>query len=82
MAVLDVATATITKIVGLGFKDHSSSSNPLDPSDRDNGINIANWPVHGLYQPDEMKSFRDYARAADYVVMANEGDSRSDWPGV
>eukprot|EP00775_Hariotina_reticulata_P011909 gene11909-12053_t len=81
LAVLDVETATITRIVGLGLKDHSSISNPLDPSDRDNGIRIANWPVYGLYQPDEIKSFRDFARAADYVVMANEGDSRSDWPG-
>jgi hypothetical protein len=59
MAVLDVRTATITSLHALGFKDHSNPRNPLDPSDRDGpAAKIANWPVFGLYQPDEMKSFR------------------------
>lgn len=40
----------------------------------DNGIKIANWPVFGMYMPDEMKSFKE--KGTDYIVMANEGDGR------
>lgn len=35
VAVLDIATATITDIYGLGFKDWGNLT--MDPSDRDNG---------------------------------------------
>lgn len=64
MAVLDVASATITSIHGLGLKDHSKEWNALDPSDKDGGANIATWPVWGMYQPDEIKSFRCGSRHA------------------
>jgi hypothetical protein len=57
VAVLDVESATITSIHGLGFKDHSRGYNGLDVSDADGGASIGTWPVFGLYQPDEMKSF-------------------------
>lgn len=81
VAVLDVPTATITDIVPLGLKDHSVPGQGLDASDRDNAINIATWPVHGLYQPDAIASFRVGQQA--FLVTANEGDSRSsdDFPG-
>lgn len=81
MAVLDIPSATFTKIVGLGFKDHLQSPNKLDASDRDvpgssnNGIiNIRNWPVLGMYQPDSIASYR--VKGQTYLVMANEGDAR------
>ena len=52
---LDIRSATFTKIVGLGFKDHLRPGHSLDASDRDvpgssnNGIiNIRPWPVLGL----------------------------------
>ncbi|MDW8462068.1 MAG: choice-of-anchor I family protein [Geminocystis sp.] len=51
----------------------------LDVSDRDNRINIANWPVLGMFQPDAIATYR----AGDgkiYLVTANEGDAR-EWPG-
>ncbi len=51
IAVLDIASATITDIFPLGYKDYAQD-NALDPSDRDDGINIANWPVRGMYQPE------------------------------
>lgn len=85
IAMLDIASATFTKIVGLGYKDHTLPGNRLDASDRDvpgsnnNGIiRIQNWPVFGMYQPDGIASYR--VNGQTYLVMANEGDAR-DYPG-
>lgn len=50
----------------------------LDASDRDNVINVRNWPVYGMYQPDGISNFR--AGRKTYLVTANEGDAR-DYPG-
>ncbi|MCS6286565.1 MAG: choice-of-anchor I family protein [Nitrospira sp.] len=81
IGILDIPSATFTKVVGLGFKDHSLAANKLDASDRDvpgssnSGIiNIRNWPVLGMYQPDSIASYR--VKGQTYLVMANEGDAR------
>jgi hypothetical protein len=74
LAVIDIARAQVKKIVALGFKDHSLPGNGLDASDRDNAINIANWPVFGMYQPDAIAAFEIKGRR--YLVTANEGDAR------
>lgn len=58
IAVLDVKAATITGVYPLGFKNHSAPGNGLDPSDRGGEAKIGNWPVFGMYQPDEIRSFR------------------------
>lgn len=50
----------------------------LDASDRDSRINIRNWPVSGMYQPDAIHSYKSGKQT--YLVTANEGDAR-DWPG-
>ncbi len=77
-AVLDIDKGVITDILPLGFKDHSLPGNGLDASDRDSntngGINIRNWPIFGMYQPDAVSSFQ--VRGKTYYVTANEGDSR------
>ncbi len=52
----------------------SKNNNALDASDRDGGINIANWPVYGMYQPDAITSFEIDGSA--YYMTANEGDAR------
>ncbi|MFM6010240.1 MAG: choice-of-anchor I family protein, partial [Dolichospermum sp.] len=75
VAILDIATATITQIIPLGMKDHSLPGNGIDPSDQDGGINIQNWPVFGLYQPDAIASFT--ANGQTYYITANEGDARN-----
>ncbi|MDF1727093.1 MAG: ExeM/NucH family extracellular endonuclease [Sulfitobacter sp.] len=67
---------TIDDVVALGTKDHSLPGNDLDPSDRDDGINIANHPVQGFYMPDGIASFT--ANGTNYFVTANEGDSRGE----
>jgi len=76
----DLANPTVPRIIPLGSKDHSLPGNELDASDRDNAINIRNWPVKGLYQPDAIASYQ--VRGQTYYVTANEGDDRNDFiPG-
>ncbi|MFO7993586.1 MAG: choice-of-anchor I family protein, partial [Marinobacter sp.] len=74
VAELDIAAGEITAIVPLGFKDHSLIGNELDASNRDGGINIRNWPVKGMYQPDAITSYGFNGKT--YYITANEGDSR------
>ncbi len=65
---------TIDTVIGLGTKDHSAEGNALDPSNRDDGINIATYDVNGMYMPDGMDSYTVGGRR--YFVTANEGDGR------
>ena len=76
IAVVDVASATVTDIHALGFQDFSVT--PFDASDRDGAVDITTWPVLGMYQPDAIGSYQ--ANGSTYIVSANEGDSR-DWDG-
>ncbi len=52
----------------------SKNNNALDASDKDGGVNISNWPVYGMYQPDAITSFEINGNA--YYMTANEGDAR------
>lgn len=79
IGILDIETATFTDIVALGFKDHSLPGNGIDGSDRDGVVNIDNYPVFGMYQPDEIASYTVGGKT--YLVTANEGDSR-DYDGL
>lgn len=75
-AIIDIPTATVTSLVPMGFKDHSISGNGLDASDQNGGIvNIATWPIKGMYQPDAIASF--VVNGQTYLISANEGDARS-----
>jgi len=74
VAVVDIASATVTSIEPLGTKDYSLAENALDASDRDNTINITTWPVKGMYQPDAIATYQ--AGGMTYLVTANEGDAR------
>ena len=76
VAVLDIRRAKITAILPLGTKDHSVVGNGLDPSDRDSGININEWPLKGMFMPDAIASYQ--VRGKTYYVTANEGDDRGD----
>jgi hypothetical protein len=64
----------VENLRGLGFKDHNRVGNGIDASDRDSRINIANWPVLGMYLPDALSTY-EY-RGDTYIVTANEGDAR------
>lgn len=78
IATVDIASATVTRIDGLGFKNHNLPGNGLDASDQDGGINIRTWPIRGIYNPDAIAHYQH--RGQTYLVMANEGDTR-EWPG-
>lgn len=75
VAVIDIEQARVRRIIALGIKDHSLPGNELDVSDKDDGVNIANWPVLGMYQPDTIASAAVGGEV--YYLMANEGDARA-----
>jgi DNA-binding beta-propeller fold protein YncE len=74
IAEVDLATGSLTDVWALGFKDHRNPGNELDVSNRDDVINIRNWPVYGVYMPDGIATYT--VNGVPYVVTANEGDSR------
>lgn len=76
LAKIDIATATVTDIIALGYKDYGKAGNEIDASDRDSKINIQAWPgVVGMYQPDTIAAYS--AGGKTYLVTANEGDARA-----
>ncbi|MFN7725468.1 MAG: choice-of-anchor I family protein [Rubrivivax sp.] len=88
VAVVDIATAKVTSVKGLGTKDHSLAGMGLDASDEDAGTNtnsgtaavkISTYPVKGMYQPDAIARYS--VGGQTYLITANEGEARSDWPG-
>jgi len=88
IATVDVLTATVTSVRPLGFKDHSLAGFGLDASDEDGGsntnsgtpaVNIVTRPIKGLYLPDAIASYQ--VNGSTYLITANEGDARADWPG-
>lgn len=72
IAVIDIKTAKLKQIFALGVKNFSKFK--FDLSDKDKKINLKQWPVKGLYQPDAISSFRHQGK--NYIVTANEGDAR------
>jgi hypothetical protein len=76
LAIVDLASARVTAVRGLGFKSFATC--PADVSDKDGAIAILSHPnVFGMYQPDAIAMFQ--AGGKSYLVSANEGDSQ-DWP--
>lgn len=75
LAIVDLTTNTITGVESFGFKDYSLTSNSLDPSNQDNGINFRTLNnLFGMYQPDAIAYYT--VNGNDYIVTANEGDAR------
>jgi len=79
VAEIDITTATVLQILPLDLKDHDAIGFGLDASDKDSTatsgkINIQNWPIYGMYQPDGIAGFT--VNGNSYYITANEGDSR------
>lgn len=91
LAVIDLEAATVERLIGLGYQDHSLAGNGLDASNRDacseddianqdcevlnDGINIKSYAnLRGLYMPDTVVTLE--IEGVNYVLTANEGDSR------
>ena len=76
IAVVDIANAKVDDVWPLGTIDRRDV--PFDASDKDGEVNIANWPVKSILQPDSIAAYS--ADGTTYLVLANEGDAR-DWEG-
>lgn len=75
LAIVDLESAEVTAVVGLGFKDYSLPENSLDASNRDDAINLSTYDnLYGMYQPDAIAAYS--ANGSTFIVSANEGDSR------
>ncbi|MBU7593093.1 choice-of-anchor I family protein [Metabacillus halosaccharovorans] len=74
MAKLDLQAKRFVQVKSLGYKDFSIGKNKLDASNEDNEINITNWPVLSMYQPDGMATYK--VNGQTYILSANEGDAQ------
>ncbi len=73
IAIVDLFTATLDTVVGLGYKDFSAIG--LDASDVANSINIRTHSnLFGMYQPDALVAYN--TGGTQYILSANEGDAR------
>jgi DNA-binding beta-propeller fold protein YncE len=87
LAVVDIDSAQVTDVLPLGYKDHSLAGAGLDVNSTDGGfdvtndddtaagINIARWPVKGMYQPDGIATLKLPGNKI-FLITANEGDER------
>ncbi|MEM8565026.1 MAG: choice-of-anchor I family protein [Bacteroidota bacterium] len=74
LAIVDLASKTISGIIPLGLKDYSTEGNEIDPSDEDGVYNPISVPAFGMYQPDAIAAFE--VGGDTYLISANEGDAR------
>ena len=74
VAVIDLASAEVTTVLGIGFKDYGLPGNEIDASNRDGGVNLNSWSIFGTYMPDGFDSYA--VNGVTYLVTANEGDGR------
>ncbi|MBK8329916.1 MAG: choice-of-anchor I family protein [Bacteroidetes bacterium] len=74
MAEINLNTNTITAVYPLGFKNYNQAENSFDASNTTLGINLAQYPVKGMYLPDAIAQFTTGGNT--YIFSANEGDAR------
>jgi hypothetical protein len=77
IAIIDIATARVDAIKGLGEKSwNAASGHALDASNKDSRVGAFSSyeQLVGLYMPDTVASFSIDGR--DYIISANEGDGR------
>jgi len=77
IGLLDIKQGRFTRIFSAGTTDMGVTS--FDLSDRDDGAGAATYAnVKGLAMPDAIATFMEGSDR--YIVTANEGDDRADWP--
>ena len=74
VAVIDLASAKVETVLGIGFKDYGLPGNEIDASNKDGGVNLNSWSIFGTYMPDGFDAYTVNGTA--YLVTANEGDGR------
>lgn len=77
IAYVNLTTNSITAIKALGFKNHNTLANAIDVTNVGSNVNIANWPIKGMYLPDAISHFN--VGGSEYLITANEGDARADY---
>jgi len=75
VAEIDLTTNSVTAVRALGTKDHSILDNGLDASNTTRSVNIANFPIKGMYLPDAIATYS--VGGVNYIITANEGDARA-----
>eukprot|EP01023_Acetabularia_acetabulum_P001203 TRINITY_DN1044_c0_g1_i2.p1 TRINITY_DN1044_c0_g1~~TRINITY_DN1044_c0_g1_i2.p1 ORF type:complete len:603 (+),score=198.17 TRINITY_DN1044_c0_g1_i2:133-1941(+) len=78
MAYLDIEAGEITDVKGFGYKAWGEDGFSLDASDKDGAINMMPWSIRGLFTPDISAVFTH--AGVEYIVTANEGDSKELFP--
>jgi len=76
LAKFDVVAKKITHVFPLGFVDHSMSGFGLDIK-KNKTIEIKNYPLRGLRQPDGISAFS--VNGKTFVLTANEGAPVNDY---
>jgi hypothetical protein len=74
IATVDLASAKVLGISGLGFKNYNSEATGIDPSDRDKESRVRPVQAFGMYQPDAVAVAK--LGGSNYLFTANEGDAR------
>lgn len=77
IAVLDLQSETFEGVYPLGFQDYGVTKVDLEKNDK---IELKQYEnVYGIKMPDGISTA--VIGGKTYLLTANEGDSRSDWPG-
>ncbi len=78
VAIIDIATKTLTDIVGMGAIDvdatPTASFDASDAASLNGEVLLAQWPVKALFLPDAIASYS--VGGKQYLITANEGDTR------
>ena len=75
VAEIDIADATVCRIIPLGYKNFGAAGNGIDASDKDDHIDIRpRSGLFGILQPDTVRIYQQNGKRL--LVTANEGDSR------
>ncbi|WP_139787233.1 choice-of-anchor I family protein [Cohnella massiliensis] len=77
IAAIDIASAKVLYVKGLGYKDLNDPRNALDLV-KDGEIKLENVPFYGVYMPDGISEYTTGGKT--YLFTANEGDA-TEWPG-
>lgn len=72
IAKFDLKKDKFVKVRGLGYKSYLRHT--IDVSDKDKKINMKNYPLLGMYQPDGIAQMT--IKGKTYLLTANEGDSQ------
>lgn len=78
IAVLDIASGEFTNVYPLGFQNYGETKVDLE---KNGTIELKTYEnVYGIKMPDGISAA--VIGGKTYLLTANEGDSRADWPGL